>query len=576
MSDVDYSIKLLIDAQNNASKELEKVWWQVETIWNTMDDLKKVGAWLWITKVFKDVWKSILEYWWNLEQAQVSFETMLWSADKAQKLLWDLSDFAKKTPFELTGVRENAKQLLWMWIDADKIIPTLKSLWDVSAWLNIDLSRVALNYWQIRTQWKLTWRELRDFASAWIPLLDELAKNFWVSTDEIQNMVSKGQIWFSDVEKAFQTMTSEWWRFEDLMDKQSHTFQWMLSNVQDSFGQIKETIWMAILPMLEKLLDVISPIIQKVSDRIAEHPDLAWKIAAIVWAMWLLTGAIVTIWWALPLLSTWLAALSWPVWRVILWVTALATARATNFGWIKDKTQEVIDFVKPYIQEFVETIQKFREEHWEQIKIYLQAFWDWIKFLIDTAMEWVKLAFEWLFTALWVLLDIFQWDWEWAWEKIKKFWLQIVQTIDKIMTNAFWDMWQNIKDWFMEWYNRIVNKVNALVDKIKKAVQALKDAWNSAKERLSGWWWSWRAVWWPVYAWQQYLVWENWPEMFVPSQNGRIVKNEDLAYATAWNTNININFGDVSINDWSDEQNLAQTIADTITRQLELYKKGIY
>lgn len=578
MSDVDYSIKLLIDAQNNASKELEKVWWQVNSIWDTMDNLKKVGAWLWITKVFKDTAKSILEYWWNLEQANIAFETMLWDADKAKTLLSDLTDFAKKTPFELTGIRDNAKQLMAMGIEADDVIPTLKALWDVSAWVGTDLSRIAYNYWQVRTQWKLTWKDLRDFMTQGIPLLDELASNMWKSKTEIQDMVSKGKIWFDDVAKAFQTMTSEWWKFENLTEKQSHTFQGMLSNIQDSFGNIKETIWMAILPMLENLLKAITPIIEKVSDRIKEHPDLAWKIAAIVWAMWLLTGVIVTVWWALPLISSWLAALSWPVWRVILWVTALATARATNFGWIKDKTQEVIDFVKPYIEEFITTIQAFREQHWEEIKVFLQAFWDWIKFLIETAMEWVKLAFEWLFTALWVLLDIFQWDWEWAWEKIKKFWQQVAQTIDKIMTKAFWDMRTNIKNWFIEWYNRIVDKVNALVDAIKRAVQALKNAWNSAKERLS-WWWSsrdTRASWWPVYQWQQYLVWENGPEMFVPSQNGRIIRNEDLAYAGAGETSINISFWDVSINDWSDQQMLAQTIADTITRQLELYKKGIY
>lgn len=50
----------------------------------------------------------------NLEQATVAFETMLGSADKAQKMLSDLSDFAMATPFELTGIRQNAKQLLAM------------------------------------------------------------------------------------------------------------------------------------------------------------------------------------------------------------------------------------------------------------------------------------------------------------------------------------------------------------------------------------------------------------------------------------------------------------------------------
>lgn len=39
---------------------------------------------------------------------------MLGSGEQAEKMLSDLSDFAKKTPFELTDIRENAKQLLAM------------------------------------------------------------------------------------------------------------------------------------------------------------------------------------------------------------------------------------------------------------------------------------------------------------------------------------------------------------------------------------------------------------------------------------------------------------------------------
>ncbi len=576
MADVDYNIKLILDAQNNATKEIQGVSWQLSNLWKTL-------SWLWITKVFKDMSSSVLEYWWNLEQAQVAFSTLIWSEEKSNELLKDLSDFAKNTPFELVWVRDNARQLIWMWIEAENVIPTLKTLWDVSAWLSIDLSRVALNYWQVKSQWKLTGRELRDFAIMWIPLQQQLADSLWKTTEEIWDMVSKWLITFPLVEKAFQDMTSEWWKFENLMEKQSHTYQGMLSNLQDSFWQIKESIWMAILPLLEDLLAKISPIIEKVSDRIAEHQELAWRIALVIWAVWLLTWWLITLWWALPLVSAWLAALSWPVWIVIWAITALWLARATNFGWIKDKTQEVIDFVKPYIEEFITTIQAFWEEHWEQIKIYLQAFWDWIKFLIETAIEWVKLAFEWLFTALWVLLDIFQWDWEWAWEKIKKFWQQVAQTIDKIMTKAFWDMWTNIKNWILESYDWVVDKIGKLVNRIEKAVQRLKDAWNSAKERVSnaastvsGWFGWWKAVWWPVYNWQTYLVWENWPELFTPSQNGRITRNEDLAFAGAGETNINISFGDVSINDWTDQQSLAETIASTITRQLELYKRGIY
>jgi len=39
---------------------------------------------------------------------------------------------------------------------------------------------------------------------------------------------------------------------------------------------------------------------------------------------------------------------------------------------------------------------------------------------------------------------------------------------------------------------------------------------------------------------------------------------------------VNINMGGVAVSNEADEQSLANTIAETITRQLELYKKGIY
>lgn len=92
-------------------------------------------------------------------------------------MLAQLSDFAQKTPFELQGVRTNAQQLLGMGVSLENIIPTLKMLGDVSAGLNVPLERLALNYGQVITQGKLTGRELRDFAVAGVPLLEELAKN---------------------------------------------------------------------------------------------------------------------------------------------------------------------------------------------------------------------------------------------------------------------------------------------------------------------------------------------------------------------------------------------------------------
>lgn len=264
--DNNYILKLIIQAQDKFSSELANVSSQIEDIqkstknvWaqanSVISQIKKwiVSLWLWAMIVKAS--KSVVELADNLEKSQIAFTTMLWSWEKAQQMLSDLSEFARKTPFELTGVRTSAQQLIAMWVNANDIIPTLKSLWDVSAWLSVPLERLALNYWQVVAQWKLTWRELRDFTMAGVPLLDELAKQVWTTTTAVQDMISKWEITADDVVRAFQNMTSEWWKFADLMWKQATTLSWMRSNFQDSLNSLWEEIWMQLLPTLKEYMN---------------------------------------------------------------------------------------------------------------------------------------------------------------------------------------------------------------------------------------------------------------------------------------------------------------------------------
>lgn len=199
--------------------------------------------------------KKIIELGMNAEQAKISFTTMLGDAGEAQNLLKDLSDFAKKTPFDLQGIRENAKQLMAMGVNAEDMIPTLKALGDVAAGLNVPLERLALNYGQVLTQGKLTGKELKDFTAAGVPLLDELSKNLGKSKTEIQNMVSQGKISAKDMVDAFDSMTSAGGKFADLMEAQSKTLAGKWSNLQDTIAGIGEEIGLSLVPILSDVVD---------------------------------------------------------------------------------------------------------------------------------------------------------------------------------------------------------------------------------------------------------------------------------------------------------------------------------
>ena len=203
---------------------------------------------------------------------------MLGSADAAEQKLTELSEFAQKTPFELTGIRQNAKQLLAMGVESENLLPTLKSLGDVSAGLSVPLERLALNYGQVIAQGKLTGRELRDFTTAGVPLLDELANSLGKSKVEIQEMISAGEISSDVVVNAFTRMSSEGGRFANLMDKQSQTLQGSISNFRDSLDTLAEVVGTLFIPALTKIVQSVTPVIESIRDRAAQNPGLAKTI----------------------------------------------------------------------------------------------------------------------------------------------------------------------------------------------------------------------------------------------------------------------------------------------------------
>ena len=188
--------------------------------------------------LIKDIARVRGEY----QQLDVALETMLGNKSKADKLMAEVVQFAAKTPFELGDVASGAKQLLAYGIAAEDIIPTLKSLGDVSAGLSVPIERLILNYGQVRTQLKMTGRELRDFQVAGVPIVAELAKQLNVAEKQVQDMVSAGEIGFAEVEKAFRSMTDEGGRFNNLMDKQAETITGLASNFSDAWDKMLNSI----------------------------------------------------------------------------------------------------------------------------------------------------------------------------------------------------------------------------------------------------------------------------------------------------------------------------------------------
>jgi tape measure domain-containing protein len=197
----------------------------------------------------------------QFEQLDVAFETIVGGAQKAQEVLSELYQLAATTPFEVLDITNTAKQLIAMGIEVDNVKDTLIDLGNVASGLSVPISRLALNFGQVKTQGKLTGRELRDFAIAGVPLAENLAKQLGVTKAEISKMVSAGAIGFTEVAKAFRFMARQG-KFADLMIKQSKTLGGLWSNFKDIIALTVRSMSNELLPILKKVVEALIRIVR--------------------------------------------------------------------------------------------------------------------------------------------------------------------------------------------------------------------------------------------------------------------------------------------------------------------------
>lgn len=183
---------------------------------------------------------SIVQVRGQFQQLEIAFETMLGSKSKAHELMQQMEETAAKTPFDLDGVANGAKQLLAYGESADKVNDTLVRLGNIASGLSLPLNDIVYLYGTTMVQGRLYAADVRQFTGRGIPLVKELAKMYCVTADEINNMVSAGKIGFPDVQKVLNKLTDEGGQFYNLMEKQSKSLTGMISNLGDTWDQVQD------------------------------------------------------------------------------------------------------------------------------------------------------------------------------------------------------------------------------------------------------------------------------------------------------------------------------------------------
>lgn len=180
----------------------------------------------------------------QMEQYYTSFETMLGSAEKAQDMVGKLKKFAAETPFEMSDIAKGTQTLLSFGISADKVMPTIKMLGDVSQGNKEKFDSLTLAFSQIQSTGKLMGQDLLQLINAGFNPLTIISQKTGKSMAQLKKEMADGSISADMVADAFKTATEKGGLFYNAMEKQSKTFNGQLSTLKDNaksfLGEITE------------------------------------------------------------------------------------------------------------------------------------------------------------------------------------------------------------------------------------------------------------------------------------------------------------------------------------------------
>lgn len=293
----------------------------------------------------------------NFEQNAVALETMLGSAEDADRLLRDMTQFAKTTPFELRNLQDTTLKLLAYGSEQETVLDELRMLGDIASGVGMDkLPALTLAYGQVQAATKLTGQEMRQFTEAGVPLIDGLAKHFGIATSEVQDLVSASKVGFEDVKVVLEDLTGVNGKFQDLMQKQSKTTAGQISNLKDEVYLLAAEVGESLLPIVNEFVEFLrNSVIPKVRDLASWLRENEGAIAPLVGAI--LGGLVPALW---LMVSPFIALLPFvaaggALAMLFQWLDKLSR-RVTGYGLL-DQLLALIELIQPKVDALARAVQ---------------------------------------------------------------------------------------------------------------------------------------------------------------------------------------------------------------------------
>lgn len=227
--DAEQAIKIF----NGIGEEAER---EGKRIDETFKNIGKAAAAYFTATQIWEFGKSVVNARKEIEAFEISFNTLLGSSDKGKAFFAEVKEFAVKTPLQLNDIAGAAQTLLGFGISAEKIMPILRQLGDVSMGNAERFKSLSLAFAQATSAGKLQGQDLLQMINAGFNPLNEIAKKTGKSISQLKDDMSKGKISAQDLADALASATAQGGQFYGMLEKQSKGIEGALSNLEGAWN----------------------------------------------------------------------------------------------------------------------------------------------------------------------------------------------------------------------------------------------------------------------------------------------------------------------------------------------------
>ncbi len=167
----------------------------------------------------------------EMQMLESSFEVLL-RGRGVKAFLDEIKAFAVESPLSLTGVSQAAQTLLSFNVEADKTIPIIKQIGDISMGNEDRFKSLTLAFAQMSSAGKLMGQDLLQMINAGFNPLQEISEKTGKSISVLRKEMETGAISSEMVADAFRSATAEGGKFYGMTQKQADGIKGLQNQIE--------------------------------------------------------------------------------------------------------------------------------------------------------------------------------------------------------------------------------------------------------------------------------------------------------------------------------------------------------